>query len=106
MDILTLLNPAESIQDTIEDVDSQVLAQYMPETEEDSDEELELNQGCLQRKQLQQSKSSVYTKKSRWKEILRLFVRWRGMNMLYGAASWNCRISVTLEAMFHVSRHV
>jgi len=36
------LNPAESVRDTIEDVDSQVLAQYMPEIEEDSDEELEI----------------------------------------------------------------
>lgn len=42
MDIRTFLNPAESVQDTMEDVDSQVLAQYMPEIEEDSDEEIEV----------------------------------------------------------------
>lgn len=43
MDIKTFLNPVEeTVQNSLEDIDSQILAQYMPETEEDSEEELEV----------------------------------------------------------------
>ena len=43
MDIRTFLNPVEEVvQDTPENIESQVLAQYMPEIEEDSEEELEI----------------------------------------------------------------
>ena len=43
MDIKAFLNPKEeAVQDTPDDIESQVLAQYMPEIEEDSEEELEI----------------------------------------------------------------
>lgn len=43
MDIRAFLNPKEeSVQDSLDDVDNQILAQYMPEIEEDSDEEIEI----------------------------------------------------------------
>ena len=43
MDIQTFLNPIEEIvQDTLENIESQVLAQYTPEIEDDSEEELEI----------------------------------------------------------------
>ncbi|KAF4227133.1 hypothetical protein CNMCM8980_007764 [Aspergillus fumigatiaffinis] len=43
MDIDTFLNPAEeAIQDTPEDIESQILAQYGPELDDDSEEELEI----------------------------------------------------------------
>lgn len=43
MDIRTFLNPVEEVvQDSPENIESQVLAQYMPEIEEDSEEELEI----------------------------------------------------------------
>ena len=39
MDIKAFLNPKEeAVQDTPDDIESQVLAQYMPEIEEDSEE--------------------------------------------------------------------
>ena len=43
MDIKTFLNPTEEVvEDTPHDIESQVLAQYMPEVEEDSEEELDI----------------------------------------------------------------
>ena len=43
IDIDTFLNPAEeAIQDTHEDIKSQILAQYGPELDDDSEEELEI----------------------------------------------------------------
>jgi hypothetical protein len=43
MDIDTFLNPAEeAVQDTPDDIDSQVLAQYGPELDDDSEGELEI----------------------------------------------------------------
>lgn len=43
MDIKTFLNPAEeTVQDTSSDIDSQILAQYGPELDHDSDSESEL----------------------------------------------------------------
>ena len=43
MDIKASLNPAEeAVQDSSDDIESQVLAQYMPEIEEDLEEELEI----------------------------------------------------------------
>ena len=43
MDIKTFLNPIEeTVQDTPDDIENQVLAQYMPEVEEDSEEELDI----------------------------------------------------------------
>ena len=43
MDIKTFLNPIEeTVQDTPDDIKNQVLAQYMPEVEEDSEEELDI----------------------------------------------------------------
>lgn len=43
MDIDTFLNPAEeAVQDTPEDIESQILAQYGPELDDDSEEELEI----------------------------------------------------------------
>lgn len=42
MDIRAFLNPAEAVQDSLDDVDNRVLARYMPEIEEDSEEELEI----------------------------------------------------------------
>jgi hypothetical protein len=43
MDIDTFLNPAEeAVQDTPDDIDSQVLAQYGPELDDDSKGELEI----------------------------------------------------------------
>ena len=43
MDIKTFLNPKEeAVQDTPDDIESQVLAQYMPEIKKDSEEELEI----------------------------------------------------------------
>ena len=43
MDIKAFLNPKEeAVQDTPDDIESQVLAQYMPEIKEDSEEELEI----------------------------------------------------------------
>jgi hypothetical protein len=39
MDINTFLNPAEeAVQDTPEDIESQILAQYGPELDDDSEE--------------------------------------------------------------------
>ena len=43
MDIKAFLNPKEeAVQDTPDDIESQVLAQYMPEIEEDSEELINL----------------------------------------------------------------
>ena len=43
MDIKTFLNPIEeAVEDTPFDIESQVLTQYMPEAEEDSEEELDI----------------------------------------------------------------
>ncbi|OJJ88102.1 uncharacterized protein ASPGLDRAFT_43224 [Aspergillus glaucus CBS 516.65] len=43
MDIHAFLNPKEeSVQNSLDDVDNQILAQFMPEIEEDSDEEIEI----------------------------------------------------------------
>ena len=43
MDIKAFLNPKEeAIQNTPDDIESQVLAQYMPEIKKDSEEELEI----------------------------------------------------------------
>ena len=43
MDIKAFLNPKEeAVQDTPDDIESQVLAQYMPEIKKDSEEELEI----------------------------------------------------------------
>lgn len=43
MDINTFLNPAdEDIEDTPDEIDGQILAQYAPEAEDSSEEELEV----------------------------------------------------------------
>jgi hypothetical protein len=43
MDIDIFLNPVEeAVQDTPEDIESQILAQYGPELDDDSEEELEI----------------------------------------------------------------
>ena len=62
-------------------------------------------QRCLQRKLLHPSKNSIYMKNNRQREVLVLYMGWRGMSMLYGAGSWIYRASKILEAIFHLRRY-
>lgn len=76
VDICTFMNPAEdSVQDTMEDVDGRVLAQYMPEIEEDSDEEIEILPKVSAEEAITAIQKLRLYEEQRWKGILPLFVR-------------------------------